>query len=154
MNKKTLIDIQSVTKTFGKVIANKDVSLKFNSGEVHSILGENGAGKSTLMNMLSGIYTPDSGSVFVKGKKVRFNLPKDSIDMGIGMIHQHFKLVDILTAKENIIAGQSGRFFVNGKKYCTLSYFIKTITRPPASLPSTDRTYNSFLLLLYLQAPP
>ncbi len=125
MDKKTLIEISSITKTFGKVIANKNVSLKFTSGEIHSILGENGAGKSTLMNMLSGIYTPDSGSIFVKGKKIKFNLPKDSINMGIGMIHQHFKLVDILTAKENIIAGQRGNFFVNGKK---LSKEIKEIS--------------------------
>lgn len=140
MEKKTLVDIQNISKTFGKVIANKDISLKFYSGEIHSILGENGAGKSTLMNMLSGIYTPDSGSIFVKGKKVRFNLPKDSINMGIGMIHQHFKLVDILTAKENIIAGQDGKFFINGKK---LSKEIKEISEKYGLEISPDKkVYN------------
>lgn len=140
MEKKTLVDIQNISKTFGKVIANKNISLKFYSGEIHSILGENGAGKSTLMNMLSGIYTPDSGSIFVKGKKVKFNLPKDSINMGIGMIHQHFKLVDILTAKENIIAGQDGKFFINGKK---LSKEIKEISEKYGLEISPDKkVYN------------
>lgn len=100
------IQMENITKSFGTLIANEDVNLTINNGEVHALLGENGAGKSTLMNMLSGIYTPDSGSIYVKGKKVRFSSPKDSIGLGIGMIHQHFKLVDILTAKENIILGQ------------------------------------------------
>ncbi|WP_432401367.1 ABC transporter ATP-binding protein [Wukongibacter sp. M2B1] len=140
MEKRTLIDIQNITKAFGKVVANKDVSLKFNSGEIHSILGENGAGKSTLMNMLSGIYTPDSGSIFVKDKKVKFSLPKDAIEMGIGMIHQHFKLVEILTAKENIIAGQRGKFFINGK---SLSKEIKEISEKYGLEISPDKkVYN------------
>ena len=68
------------------------------------------------MNMLSGIYNPDSGSVFIQGEKVDFASPKDSIAMGIGMIHQHFKLIDVLTAKENIILGQKGGFFIKGKE--------------------------------------
>jgi simple sugar transport system ATP-binding protein len=140
MEKNILIDIHNISKTFGKVIANKDICLKFYSGEIHSILGENGAGKSTLMNMLSGIYTPDSGSIFVKNKKVKFNLPKDSISMGIGMIHQHFKLVDVLTAKENIIAGQRGSFFINGKK---LSKEIKDISEKYGLEISPDKkVYN------------
>ncbi|SHK40248.1 ABC transporter ATP-binding protein [Paramaledivibacter caminithermalis] len=140
MEKNILIDIQNISKTFGKVIANKDISLKFHSGEIHSILGENGAGKSTLMNMLSGIYTPDSGSIFVKGKRVKFSLPKDSISMGIGMIHQHFKLVDVLTAKENIIAGQKGGLFINGKK---LSKEIKEISQKYGLEISPDKkVYN------------
>jgi len=138
--KKVLIDVHDITKTFGKVIANRNVSLKFYSNEIHSILGENGAGKSTLMNMLSGIYTPDSGSIFVKGRRVKFNLPKDSIEMGIGMIHQHFKLVDVLTAKENIIAGQNGSFFINGKK---LSKEIKEISEKYGLEISPDKkVYN------------
>jgi len=109
------ISMQGITKTFGKVIANQDVNLTVNSGEIHALLGENGAGKSTLMNMLSGIYTPDGGSIFIRGEEVKFTSPKDSINAGIGMIHQHFKLVDVLTAKENIILGQKTGLFLNQK---------------------------------------
>ncbi len=116
MDKQPIIRMENIRKTFGTVIANNNVNFQVNRGEIHSILGENGAGKSTLMNILSGIYIPDSGSIYIKEKKVIFNSPKDSINIGIGMIHQHFKLVDILTAKENIIAGQKGKFFINKKK--------------------------------------
>ncbi|MEG0392753.1 MAG: ATP-binding cassette domain-containing protein, partial [Anaerovoracaceae bacterium] len=97
--------MENITKSFGTLMANEDVNLIVKKGEVHALLGENGAGKSTLMNMLSGIYSPDSGSIYVEGKAVKFTSPKDSIQLGIGMIHQHFKLVDVLTAKENIILG-------------------------------------------------
>jgi len=109
------LDMVGITKTFGKVIANNDINLTVNKGEIHVLLGENGAGKSTLMNMLSGIYTPDSGSIFIQGKEVKFTSPKDSIAAGIGMIHQHFKLVEVLTALENIILGQDFGFFLNRK---------------------------------------
>ncbi|MBR0597499.1 ABC transporter ATP-binding protein [Sinanaerobacter chloroacetimidivorans] len=109
------IQMENISKTFGVIKANEDVNLTVYSGEVHALLGENGAGKSTLMNMLSGIYSPDSGSISIHGKKVHFSSPKDSIALGIGMIHQHFKLVDVLTAKENIILGQQGGFFTKGK---------------------------------------
>ncbi len=112
----SLIKVENISKKFGSVIANQNVSLEIKSGEVLSILGENGAGKSTLMNMLSGIYSPDSGTIYVENEKVQFKSPKDAIDMGIGMIHQHFKLVEVMSAKENIIAGQSGKLFINGKK--------------------------------------
>ena len=91
------IIMENISKSFGAVKANEDVSLTVNNGEIHALLGENGAGKSTLMNMLSGIYNPDSGSVFIQGEKVDFASPNDSIAMGIGMIHQHFKLIDVLT---------------------------------------------------------
>lgn len=110
------IIMENISKSFGAVKANEDVSLTVNNGEIHALLGENGAGKSTLMNMLSGIYNPDSGSVFIQGEKVDFASPRDSIAMGIGMIHQHFKLIDVLTAKENIILGQKGGFFIKGKE--------------------------------------
>jgi len=109
------IAMANITKNFGKVVANKNINLCVQKGEIHSLLGENGAGKSTLMNMLSGIYIPDSGSIFIKGEEVNFFSPKDSINAGIGMIHQHFKLVDILTAQENIIIGQKTGFFINQK---------------------------------------
>ena len=94
-----------ITKTFGKVVANDRVHLDIYAGEILSLLGENGSGKTTLMNMLSGIYLPDSGQIYVNGRKVIIRSPKDAYDLGIGMIHQHFKLVDVLTAAENIVLG-------------------------------------------------
>ena len=103
------IKMENITKSFGALKANENVNLTVKRGEVHALLGENGAGKSTLMNMLSGIYNPDSGSIYVEGRKVSYTSPKDSIELGIGMIHQHFKLVDVLTAEENIILGQKKR---------------------------------------------
>jgi simple sugar transport system ATP-binding protein len=102
------IELRGVTKRFGEVIANDNVNLTLKKGEILSILGENGSGKTTLMNMLSGIYFPDEGQIFVDGKEVTIRSPKDSFALGIGMIHQHFKLVDVLTAAENIILGLKG----------------------------------------------
>jgi len=115
MNSNSLIRVEGLTKQFGTVIANYNVSLDIKAGEIHSLLGENGAGKSTLMSMLSGIYSPDSGSIYVGEKLVTFKNPKDAIDLGIGMIYQHFKLVEVMSAKENIIAGQKGGLFVDSK---------------------------------------
>ena len=109
------ITTKNITKVFGKVIANSNINLSVKKGEIHAILGENGAGKSTLMNMLSGVYTPDSGSIFIKEKEVRFKSPKDAIDVGIGMIYQHFKLVENMTAAENIVLGRKKGFFVDKK---------------------------------------
>jgi len=110
------ISMKNINKSFGKVVANRNINLTVRKGEIHALLGENGAGKSTLMNMLSGVYTPDSGSIFIKGREVSFASPKDAIEAGIGMIYQHFKLVEVLTAKENIILGQKNSFFLNQKK--------------------------------------
>ncbi len=102
------IRLEGITKTFGKIIANKDINITVRQGEILSLLGENGSGKTTLMNILSGIYYPDEGRIFVDGKEVTISSPKDSYDLGIGMIHQHFKLVDVFTAAENIILGLPG----------------------------------------------
>ncbi len=110
------IKLTNICKRFGSVQANKDVCLEVNKGEILALLGENGSGKSTLVNMLSGIYTPDSGEIEIDGKTVVFHSPKDAIRAGIGMIHQHFKLIDVLTAAENIVIGQEKSFFVNQKK--------------------------------------
>lgn len=115
MNKEAFIQLKNITKTFGTVVANSNINLAVRKGEVMALLGENGSGKSTLMNVLSGVYMPDSGSVFIDGNEVVFRSPKDSIKTGIGMIHQHFKLVDVFTAKENIIIGQRGSFFIKPK---------------------------------------
>ncbi len=95
----------NITKTFGSVVANENVSLDICKGEILALLGENGSGKTTLMNMLSGIYFPDAGQIFINGEEVVIRSPKDAFDHGIGMIHQHFKLVDVLTATENIVLG-------------------------------------------------
>ncbi len=113
--KQVAIQMNNITKTFGALKANEDVNLTVYEGEVHALLGENGAGKSTLMNMLSGIYTPDGGSIYINGEEVNFTSPKDSINMGIGMIHQHFKLIDVLSAKDNVLLGQKNSFFTKGK---------------------------------------
>lgn len=109
------IELKNITKRFGKVTANDKVCLSVKRGEILSILGENGSGKTTLMNMISGIYYPDEGQIFVNGKDVKIRSPKDSFALGIGMIHQHFKLVDVLTAAENIILGLSGKAVLDMK---------------------------------------
>lgn len=105
MENSAAVVMKGITKTFGSVIANHKVNLEIRKGEILSLLGENGSGKTTLMNMLSGIYFPDDGQIFVNGKKVTIHSPKDAYDLKIGMIHQHFKLVDVFTAAENIVLG-------------------------------------------------
>ncbi len=100
------IQMQGVTKTFGSVVANNHIDLNVKPGEILAILGENGSGKTTLMNMLSGIYKPDSGSIYVDGKPVTISSPEDSKKLGIGMVHQHFKLVDVFSAADNIWMGK------------------------------------------------
>lgn len=102
------VKCSGITKTFGGVVANDDINLEVKYGEILALLGENGSGKTTLMNMLSGIYHPDKGTIAISGKTVAINSPKDSIALGIGMIHQHFKLVDVFTAADNIVAGTKG----------------------------------------------
>ena len=111
-NKNPAIRLENVTKSFGSVIANNEVNLDIRRGEILSLLGENGSGKTTLMNMLAGLYFPDSGHVYVDGEEVSIRSPKDSYNLGIGMIHQHFKLVDVFTAAENIALGvrEKGRY--------------------------------------------
>ena len=99
------IELKNITKTFGDVVANEGVNLSVGRGEIMAILGENGSGKTTLMNMIAGIYYPDDGQIFIDGREVRIRSPKDAFYYRIGMIHQHFKLVDVFTAAENIVLG-------------------------------------------------
>ena len=99
------IEMKGITKTFGSVVANRDVELNVRQGEILALLGENGSGKTTLMNMLSGIYKPDSGTILVNGRQAVINSPEDAKRLGIGMVHQHFKLVDIFSAADNIWLG-------------------------------------------------
>ncbi len=105
MQDKCAIELKGITKTFGKVVANDDINLSINRGEILCLLGENGSGKTTLMNMLSGIYQPDAGQIFKDGNPVTIRSPKDAYDLGIGMIHQHYHLVDVFTAAQNIVLG-------------------------------------------------
>jgi general nucleoside transport system ATP-binding protein len=110
------IELKDISKSFGSVHANRNISLEIRKGEILALLGENGSGKSTLVNMLAGIYTPDSGSIFVNGKKVFFSSPEDAIKSGIGMVHQHFKLVNVMSALENITLGERNYFLIDKKK--------------------------------------
>lgn len=110
------VSMRHITKTFGKVVANHDVSLDLREGEILALLGENGSGKTTLMNMLSGIYYPDHGEILIHGKPASIRSPREAFDLGIGMIHQHFKLVDVLTAAENIVLGLPGGAVLNRKE--------------------------------------
>ncbi len=109
------VEMTGITKAFGSVVANDHVSLKIYKGEILALLGENGSGKTTLMNMLSGIYYPDEGQILINGEPVSIRDPKDAFDLGIGMIHQHFKLIDVFTAAENIVLGlrERGRLDIN-----------------------------------------
>ena len=106
MEQQYAIELRGITKTFGSVVANKNVELNVRPGEILALLGENGSGKTTLMNMLSGIYKPDSGQIFVDGKEVSIDSPEDAKKLGIGMVHQHFKLVDVFSAADNIWMGK------------------------------------------------
>ena len=107
------VRMEEVTKTFGSVTANDRVTLEIRKGEILSLLGENGSGKTTLMNMLAGIYFPDSGRIYVNGKEATIASPKDAYAHGIGMIHQHFKLVNVLSAAENVVLGLEGGMFLD-----------------------------------------
>ncbi len=117
MAKQPAIQLKNITKVFGKVVANKDINLTAYRGEILSILGENGSGKTTLMNMISGIYFPDEGQIFINEKEAVITSPKDAFDYKIGMIHQHFKLVDVFSAAENIVLGlDEGKYNLKASK--------------------------------------
>ena len=98
-----ILELEDINKSFGHVQANKNINLKIQKGTIHGIIGENGAGKSTLMSIVYGLYQADSGSIRVSGKEVKLKSPRDSIESGIGMVHQHFMLVENFTVLENII---------------------------------------------------
>src|ERR671915_743449 len=100
-----LLELKGITKQFPGVLANDHVDFELRPREVHALLGENGAGKSTLVNILYGLYKPDEGDILLKGKHADIHSPKDAIELGIGMVHQHFMLIPVLTVAENIVLG-------------------------------------------------
>ena len=120
------VEMRGVTKTFGSVVANKDVDLTLRQGEILALLGENGSGKTTLMNMLSGIYKPDKGEIRVGGKAVSIDSPEDAKKLGIGMVHQHFKLVDVFSAADNIWMGrEKSGLTLKGDRYAQIGEMVK-----------------------------
>lgn len=104
-NSEYVIEMRNITKEFPGIIANDNITLQLKHGEIHALLGENGAGKSTLMSILFGLYQPEKGEIYKDGKPVKINNPNDANDLGIGMVHQHFKLVDVFSVLDNIILG-------------------------------------------------
>ena len=115
-NNTKVVELKNITKTFGSKVANLNVNLDLYKGEILSILGENGSGKTTSMNIISGLYAPDEGSIYINGEIAKINSPRDSLMYGIGMVHQHFKLVDVFTAAENIVLGLDKKDYENFAK--------------------------------------
>src|SRR5690242_10747897 len=105
MDDAPVLELRGITKRFPGIVANDQIDLDLRKGEVHALLGENGAGKSTLMNVLSGLYRADEGEIWLKGKRVSFRSSKEAIEAGIGMVHQHFMLIPVMTVAENIVLG-------------------------------------------------
>ena len=126
MEREIALEMRGVSKYFGSVVANKNVNLKVYKGEILAVLGENGSGKTTLMNMISGIYFPDEGQTFVNGEEAVIRSPQDAFAYKIGMIHQHFKLVDVFTAAQNIVLGVKNEPKpVDDKKNAFSKFFAK-----------------------------
>ena len=140
MEQQNIIEMRGITKRFGSVTANENVSLDVRRGEILSILGENGSGKTSLMNMLAGIYFPDAGRIFIDGREVVIRSPKDAFALGIGMIHQHFKLVDVLTAAENIILGLPGKLTLDMKQ--VVSDIQQVVDRYGFSIDLNKKIYD------------
>src|SRR6476619_2498845 len=109
MDEPPVLELRGITKQFPGVLANDHIDFDLRRGEVHALLGENGAGKSTLMSILYGLYTPDSGEILMNGQQVAIHSPKDAIELGIGMVHQHFMLIPVMTVTENIVLAQEPR---------------------------------------------
>ena len=132
IKQKPIISLRGITKTFGSVIANKNIDLDLYKGEILSILGENGSGKTTAMNVIAGLYAPDEGHIYMNGEEVSINSPRDSLLLGIGMVHQHFKLVDVFTAAENIVLGltkEDYQRFNRGETSFNLKETVKQVTQ-------------------------
>ena len=155
MAKSVAIQLKGISKYFGEVVANKNVDLTVYKGEILSVLGENGSGKTTLMNMLSGIYFPDEGQIFVDGAPVVIRSPRDAYQYGIGMVHQHFKLVDVFTAIDNVLLGEKAPEFALKEKSAELreraakaTYVIDNddTEAPVKTVRQTDTAFGRFRL--------
>src|SRR5258708_10610645 len=109
----TILQVEGITKRFPGILANDNVSLSLQRGEILALLGENGAGKSTLMNIIYGLYHADEGTVLIKGKQVHFSSPREAIQSGIGMVHQHFQLIPVMTVAENVTLGEEATVSAN-----------------------------------------
>ena len=137
-----LLELRGITKRFPGVVANDHVDFDLAKGEVHALLGENGAGKSTLMSILSGLYHPDEGEIRLNGKPLRIDSPRAAIDSGIGMVHQHFMLIPVMTVAENIVLGvepSSGPFLdleAAEERVRSLSEQFGLAVRPEARIDS------------------
>src|SRR5215217_718901 len=103
MDERPVLELRGITKRFPGIVANDNVDFDLRKGEVHALLGENGAGKSTLMNIVYGLYRPDEGEIVIDGKRIEIHSPGDAIEHGIGMVHQHFMLIPVMTVAENIV---------------------------------------------------
>lgn len=150
------IELRGICKHFGRIIANKNVNLKMYRGEILSILGENGSGKTTLMNMIAGIYFPDEGRIFVDGEEVAIRSPKDAFDLKIGMIHQHYKLVEIFTAAENIVLGMhtKGKFDIkketaNIREICDKFGFVIDLNKKVYEMSVSEKQTVEIVKVLY-----
>ncbi|MDY7002447.1 MAG: ABC transporter ATP-binding protein [Cyanobacteriota bacterium] len=155
----TYLHLKNITKSFGKFVANDNINISIPAGSVHAILGENGAGKTTLMNILSGLYQPDSGQIHLEDKPIKIASPSVAINYGIGMIHQHFMLVPTLTVTENIILGNSGKFHLNlNTKSSEINAMAKAynleipVNSKVADLPIGIQQRVEILKVLYRQA--
>ena len=126
-----ILQLTNINKSFGHVHANKDINLTINKGTIHGIIGENGAGKSTLMSIVYGLYQADSGTIKVNDKVIKLKSPRDSIENGIGMVHQHFMLVENFTVLENIVLGFEGEVV-----------FGKNLEKAKIDLKNLCETYN------------
>ena len=155
MAKSVAIQLKGISKYFGEVVANKNVDLTVYQGEILSVLGENGSGKTTLMNMLSGIYFPDEGQIFVDGAPVVIRSPRDAYQYGIGMVHQHFKLVDVFSAIDNVLLGEKAPEFALKEKSAELreraakaTYVIDNddTEAPVKTVRQTDTAFGRFRL--------
>ena len=135
-----ILEVVGVEKKYPGVVANRDVSLQVREGSIHAIIGENGAGKSTLMKTLYGLIRPDAGSIKVFGQEVSLKSPQDAIALGIGMVHQHFKLADNATVLENVILGSEPSRFGFVIKYEVSGMISKSFVSPKTW--NTSRTDN------------
>ena len=133
-----ILELSKINKSFGHVHANKDISLTINKGTIHGIIGENGAGKSTLMSIVFGLYQADSGTISVNGNIIKLKSPRDSIISGIGMVHQHFMLVENFTVLENIILGFEGEQVFGTK----LQQAKKNYDKAKETEKTTEGTFN------------